>query len=57
MDDFAEIEARAAERKGGYAALDALLPTCKSADELAAIADDRYLSEMTKRIFQAGFVW
>ena len=57
MDDFARIEARAAERKGGPAALEALLPVCKSADELAAIPDDRYLSEMTKRIFQAGFVW
>jgi len=43
MDNFAEIEARAAERKGGPAALEALLPTCKSAEELAAIPDDRYL--------------
>ena len=57
MEEFAGIEARAAERKGGPAALEALLPSCKSADELAAIPDDRYLSEMTKRVFQAGFVW
>lgn len=57
MDEFAEIEAQAAGRKGGAEALEALLPSCKSADELASIPDDRFLSEMTKRIFQAGFVW
>lgn len=57
MEDFADIEARAADRKGGPAALEALLPDCKSAAELAAIPDDRYLSEITKRVFQAGFVW
>lgn len=57
MEDFADIEARAAGRKGGQAALEELLPNCKSTKELAAIPDDRYLSEMTKRVFQAGFVW
>ena len=34
-----------------------MLPHCRTADELAAIPDDRYLAEMTKRVFQAGFVW
>ena len=57
MVAFAQIEARAIERKGGPAALESLLPTCKTPSELARIPDDRYLSEMSKRVFQAGFVW
>lgn len=57
MEAFSSIEQRAAARKGGPNGLDALLPTCKSSEQLAAIPDDRYLAEMTKRVFQAGFVW
>ncbi len=57
MDPFERIYHRAVERKGAAAALDALLPKCKSADELAAVPDDRYLSAMTRCVFQAGFVW
>jgi 3-methyladenine DNA glycosylase Tag len=58
MQDFEKIVTRAAERKGGMQALQALLPdTIKTADELAAIPDDRWLSGMTKAIFKAGFVW
>ena len=57
MDDFGDIERHAADRKGGPAALESLLPSCKTAADLAAIPDDRYLAEMTKRVFQAGFVW
>jgi len=57
MEDFATIRARAAARKGGEAALDALMPEVKSADALRAIPDDRWLAGMAKRIFQAGFVW
>jgi len=29
----------------------------KSAAELAALPDDRYLAEMTKCVFRSGFVW
>jgi len=54
---FAAIRARAAERKGGDAALAALLPKVAAAAELAAISDDRILGEMTRRIFCAGFAW
>lgn len=54
---FADIRARAAARKGGEAALDALLSAIKTADELAAIADDRWLSMMSRCVFQAGFSW
>src|SRR5262249_22648976 len=35
----------------------ALLPKVKSAAALARIKDDRLLSDMTKRIFSAGFAW
>ncbi|WP_420562836.1 DNA-3-methyladenine glycosylase I [Thalassobaculum sp.] len=54
---FADLHARAAARKGGDAALEALLTNPKPAAELAAIPDDRWLSDMTRRIFQSGFNW
>ena len=57
MQHFATIRARAAKRKGGDAKLIALLPKVKSAAALARIKDDRLLSDMTKRIFSAGFAW
>src|SRR5260370_19364953 len=57
MKHFATIRARAAKRKGGDAALNALLPKVKSAAALARMTDDRVLSDMTKRIFSAGFAW
>lgn len=54
---FADLHARAAARKGGDAALEGLLIDPKPAAELAAIPDDRWLSDMTRRIFQSGFNW
>ena len=57
MTPFKTIRARAAKRKGGEAALAALLPKVASPKALAKIGDDRVLTEMTKRIFSAGFVW
>ena len=54
---FASIYARASERKGGDTVLEELLPHPASAKELAALADDRILAEMTKCVFRAGFVW
>jgi len=57
MTPFKTIRARAARRKGGEAALAALLPQAASAKALAGLGDDRMLAEMTKRIFSAGFVW
>lgn len=58
MKHFTEIYERALERKGGKAALEALLPE-NGLDEqaLATISNDRYLSAMTNAIFKAGFVW
>ena len=57
MIAFKAIRARAAKRKGGEAALAALLPKATGDKALARLADDRVLAEMTKRIFSAGFVW
>ena len=44
----------AARTRLGAAALEARLPQPKTPAELAAIPDDRYLSEMSRRIFRAG---
>lgn len=57
MNSFQSIWERAAARKGGDAALETLMPAVRTADELRAIPDDRWLAEMTRRIFQAGFNW
>jgi 3-methyladenine DNA glycosylase Tag len=57
MQHFKTIRARAAKRKGGDAALVALLPKPMTAKALARITDDRVLADMTKRIFSAGFAW
>ncbi len=57
METFKEIHRRAAARHGGARALDAELPKPKSRAALRRTPDHRYLSAMTKGIFQAGFVW
>lgn len=59
MASFQRIYDRAAKRKGGAAALEKLVADAKpkSRAALKKLGDDRYLAEMTKRIFQAGFVW
>lgn len=57
MLSFKAIRARAAKRKGGAAALAALLPPAPRNADLAAVGDDRVLAEMTRRVFCAGFVW
>jgi 3-methyladenine DNA glycosylase Tag len=43
-----------ARTRHGAAAVEARLPQPKSPAELAAIGDDRYLSQMSLRIFRAG---
>jgi 3-methyladenine DNA glycosylase Tag len=57
MIAFEELYQRAAGRKGGAAELEKQLPTVKSAAELAEMPDDRWLSSMSKIVFQAGFNW
>jgi 3-methyladenine DNA glycosylase Tag len=57
MEKFEHIYHRAVERKGGEKALAALMPKVKTPRALAASKDDRWLSQMTHCVFQAGFVW
>lgn len=54
---FPEIDALARDRHGGAAALAAKMPDLPDAETLAQIPDHRWLSNMTKRVFQAGFNW
>ena len=57
MKHFSKLYELAARRKGGEAALEALIPKPKSAAALARIPDDRWLSAMAKAVFRAGFNW
>ncbi len=57
MRDFSKIYDQAAERKGGMDTLATLLPPIMDETELLAIPNDRILSQMTKCIFKAGFIW
>lgn len=57
MRKFEDLYARAAARKGSAKALEALIPKPKTRAALRRIGDDRWLAEMTKSVFQAGFVW
>lgn len=57
MLPFKTIRARAAKRKGGEAALTALLPKLAGPKALAKVKDDRVLAETAKRVFSSGFVW
>lgn len=59
MKTFQEIYARAVERKGGEAALEALVAehASRTPAQLAATGDDRWLAQMTRCVFQAGFNW
>ena len=57
MQKFETIYQRAAKRKGGADALEALLPKPKTPAQLERVPDDRYLAEMTKCVFRSGFVW
>jgi len=54
---FAAIRALAEERHGGAEALSSMMPTLPEPAALAKLPDHRWLSEMTKRVFQAGFNW
>ncbi len=57
MHHFDEIFTLAADRHGGPNALNEKLSKPKSLAELAAMPDDRWLSIITKTVFQAGFNW
>ena len=57
MRQFDEIFDIAAGRHGGTAALEAKLTRPLPPEELAQIPEDRWLSTITKCVFQAGFNW
>jgi 3-methyladenine DNA glycosylase Tag len=57
MESFGALYQRACERKGGPKALEALLSKPLANSQVAALGDDRFLAEFTKKIFQSGFVW
>lgn len=59
MQTFDEIYERAAARRGGEAALEGQLAEWRSKprDEIAATPDDRWLAQMSRVVFQAGFNW
>ncbi|GAB3384336.1 DNA-3-methyladenine glycosylase I [Azotobacter armeniacus] len=54
MRDYRWLHQYCLNRFGSAAALEAQLPQPKSAEELRAIPDDRYLSLISLRIFRAG---
>lgn len=56
IPSFKPIHQRAVARKGA-AALRRLLPSNRTPAQLARIPDDRWLAEITRRVFCAGFVW
>ncbi len=57
MHSFEVIHNRAADRKGGMGELNKLLPELPDREAVAALNESRFLAEMTRCIFQAGFVW
>jgi 3-methyladenine DNA glycosylase Tag len=57
MEKFAAIHDRARERHGGEKTLNKLMPAIRTPRALAGTKDDRWLAEMTRCVFQAGFVW
>ena len=54
MAEFGPVLENALRLAGGRGRLEARLPVPRSAEELAATSDDRYLSTMCLRIFRAG---
>ena len=57
MRHFDEIYALAVARRGSADAVEANLGKPKTAAEIAAMPDDRFLALATRCIFQAGFNW
>ncbi len=54
---FDSLLAVAIRNKGSAAAVRALLPQVKTPRQLRATGDDRYLAEMARSVFRAGFSW
>lgn len=56
-ESFSSIYQRACDRKGGEIALESLLAPVKRPAEIELIPDHRLLSELSKKVFQSGFIW
>lgn len=54
---FFRIYQQALLQKGGKKELELRLPAVAKPGTLEALGDDRYLSEITRCVFKAGFVW
>jgi len=57
MNKFSRVRALAEKRKGGARQLAKLLAPPRSNKELAKLGNDRYLAQMTRCVFNAGFHW
>ncbi|MBT8113731.1 MAG: DNA-3-methyladenine glycosylase I, partial [Arenicella sp.] len=57
MKKFAQIRSLAEKRKGGAQQLAKLLPAPLTPARLKKLGDDRYLAQMTRCVFNAGFHW
>lgn len=57
MRKFKLIEEQAVKRKGGKAELQRLLTTPATPKQLATVSDERYLAQLTRCVFNAGFHW
>lgn len=57
MKSFDSIYQQAVRHKGGEAELKKLLPQVSEPKTIAALDESRFLAEMSRCLFQAGFVW
>jgi 3-methyladenine DNA glycosylase Tag len=57
MKSFDSIYQRAARRKGGEIELKKLLPQVPPTETIADLDESRFLAEMSRCLFQAGFIW
>ncbi|RBP51540.1 DNA-3-methyladenine glycosylase I [Arenicella xantha] len=57
MRKFKRIHEAAIKRKGGESKLAALLTPVASSEQLLGVPDERYLAQLTRCVFNAGFHW
>lgn len=57
QESFEQLLTRAAKRKGGLENVALLMGDKPNNNRVAKLSDDRVLAEMTKKVFQSGFVW
>ena len=57
LEKFADIYHRASERKGGKQQLESMLSSPLSQEQIANIANDRWLAAFSMKVFQSGISW